>query len=69
MTAAVVKINAKQSSIKCCDHQTKQSKLDIYMRGAFQGKVIDFTDESVVQYDVQAVRNTSLDNDDNNDRK
>ena len=35
------------------------------MPGAFRGKVIDFTDEPVVQCD----KNTSLDNDDNNDRK
>ena len=32
-------------------------------------KVIDFTDEPVVQCDVQAVKNASLDNDDNDDRK
>ena len=39
------------------------------MPGAFRDKVIDFTDEPVVQCDVQAVKNTSLDNDDNDDRK
>ena len=31
--------------------------------------VIDFTDESVVQCDVPAVTNTTLDDDDNDDRK
>ena len=39
------------------------------MLGAFQDKVTDFTDLLVVQYDVQAVKNTSLDEDDNNDCK
>ena len=31
------------------------------MPGALRDKVIDFTDEPVVQYDVPAVINTSLD--------
>ena len=39
------------------------------MPGAFQDKVIDFIDEPLVQCDVQAVKHTSLDNDDNGDRK
>ena len=39
------------------------------MSGVFRDKVINFTDEPVVQCDVQAVKNTSLDNDDNDDRK
>ena len=38
------------------------------MSGALRDKVIDFTDEPVVQYDVPAVINTSLD-DDNDDYK
>ena len=48
----------------------KQNKLDIsYIPGAFWDKVIDFTDETVVQFDVQAVKNTSLDDDENDDCK
>ena len=48
----------------------KQSKLDIsYMPRVFWDKVIDFTDKLVVQCDVQAVKNTSLDNVDNDDCK
>ena len=39
------------------------------MPGAFRDKVIGFTDEPVVQCDVQAVKNTLLDNDDNDDCK
>ena len=39
------------------------------MPGAFWDKVTDFTDEPVVQCDVQAVKNTSLDNDGNGDCK
>ena len=39
------------------------------MQGVFQDKVIDFTDEPIIQYDVQAVKNTSVDNDDNHDGK
>ena len=45
-------------------------KSDIsYMPGALWDKVTDFTDESVVQRDVPAVKNTSLNDDDNDDRK
>ena len=48
----------------------KQNKLDIsYITGAFWDKVIDFTDETVVQFDDQAVKNTSLDDDENDDCK
>ena len=39
------------------------------MPGAFWDKVIDFTDKPVVQCDVHAVKNTSSDNDDNDDKK
>ena len=39
------------------------------MPGAFWDKVIDFTDKPVVQCDVQAVKNTSSNNDDNDDQK
>ena len=39
------------------------------MQGAFWDKVLDFTDEPVVQCDVLAVKNTSLNNDDNDDCK
>ena len=39
------------------------------MPGAFWHKVNDFTDEPEVQCDIQAVKNTSLNNDDNDDRK
>ena len=39
------------------------------MPGAFQDKVIDFIDEPVVQCDIQDVKNSSLDNDDNDDHK
>ena len=39
------------------------------MPGAFQDKVIDFTDQPVVQCDVPAVKNTSLDDDDNDAHK
>ena len=35
------------------------------MSGAYRDNVIDFKDEPVVQCDVQAVKYTSLDNDDN----
>ena len=49
----------------------KQSKSDIpHIPGALWGKVIDLTDEPAVQCDVPAVKNTSLDDDDNDhDRK
>ena len=40
----------------------------IYVRGIWD-KVIDFTDEPVVQCDVPAVRNISLGDDDNNNCK
>ena len=36
---------------------------------AFWDKVIDFTDEPVVQYDVSAVKNTSLEDGDNDNHK
>ena len=39
------------------------------MPGGFRDKVIGFTDKPVVQYDGQAVKTTSLDNDDNDGRK
>ena len=39
------------------------------MPGAFRDKVIDFTDKPVVQCDVEAVKNDSLDNADNDDCK
>ena len=39
------------------------------MPGGFLDNVIDFTDEPVVQCDVQVIKNTSLDNDDNDNRK
>ena len=39
------------------------------MPGALWDKFIDFTDEPVVQCDVLAVKKTSLDDDDNDDRK
>ena len=39
------------------------------MPGTFRDKVINFTDKSIFQCDVQAVKCTSLDNDDNDDRK
>ena len=39
------------------------------MPGAFWDKVIYFTDERVVQCDIKAVKNASLDNDDNDGHK
>ena len=39
------------------------------MLGAYWDKVIDFKDEPVVQCDIQVVKNTSLDNGDNDDCK
>ena len=39
------------------------------MADAFLDNVIDFTDEPVVRCDVPAVKNTLLDDSDNNDRK
>ena len=39
------------------------------MPRAFWDKVNDFTDEPVVQWDIQTVKNTSLDNDHNYDPK
>ena len=39
------------------------------MPEAFQDKAIDFTDELVVQLDLQTVKSTSLDNGDNDDCK
>ena len=39
------------------------------MPGAFWDKLINFTDEPVVQCDVPAVKNTLLDDDDNDDRQ
>ena len=51
-------------------NKTKQIRLDIsYIPGAFRDKVIDFTDKPVVQCDFQAVKYTSSNNDDNDDRK
>ena len=41
----------------------------IIMPGALWDKVIDFTDEPVVQRDVPTVKKTSLDDDDNDDCK
>ena len=50
--------------------EKNQSKSNIsYMPGVSWDNVIDFTDESVVQCDVPAVTNTTLDDDDNDDRK
>ena len=44
----------------------KQSKSGIlYMPGALWDKVIDLTDEPVVQCDAPGVKNTQLDDDDN----
>ena len=40
-----------------------------YVPGALWDKVIDFTDEPVVQCDVPAAKNTSWDDDDNDDCK
>ena len=37
------------------------------MPGVFLDKVIDFTDQPLVQWDVPAVKNTLLDEDDDND--
>ena len=37
------------------------------MAGAFWDKVIDFTDEKIVQCDVPAVENALLDDDDDDD--
>ena len=46
----------------------KQSKSDIsHIPRALWDKVIDFTDEPVVQCDILAVTNTSLDDDDDDD--
>ena len=46
----------------------KQSKSDIsHIPRALWDKVIDFTDQPVVQRDVLAVTNTSLDDDDDDD--
>ena len=68
--SAAVKVTSKQCGIKYCNHWKKTSKSDIsYMPGALWGKVIDFTDEPVVQCDALAVKNTSLDADDNDDCK
>ena len=39
------------------------------MPGVFWDKVIDFKNGPVVQYDVPALENTSLDDDDNDDNK
>ena len=43
--------------------------LDIYIPLALWDKVIDLTVEPVVQCNVPAVKNISLDDDDNNDCK
>ena len=45
-----------------------QSESNIYMPGALWDKIIEFTDEPVVQCDVPAAKSTLL-NDDNDDRK
>ena len=56
-----VEVTIKYCGIKYCDHWKKQSKSDIScIPGALWDKVIDFTDELVVQCDVPAVKNTSL---------
>ena len=50
--------------------EKKKHKPDIsYMPGAFWNEVIDFTDEQVIQCDVPAVKNDSLNDGDNSDRK
>ena len=49
---------------------TEKNKVSqTYMSGALWDKVIDFTNEPVVQFDVLALKNTSLDDDDNDDHK
>ena len=40
-----------------------------YMPGTFWDKVINFTDEPVSQCDVPTIKDTSLDDDDNDDCK
>ena len=50
--------------------EKKKSKSHIsYMPKTFWDKATDFTDEPVVQCDVPAVKNTSLDEGNNDDRK
>ena len=50
--------------------EKKQSKSGIsFMSGALWDKVIDFTDEPAVQCDVLAVKNNSLDDNDNDECK
>ena len=67
--SAVVKVTAKKCGIKFCEHWKIQSKSDIsYMPGKLWDKVIDHTDEPVVQFNVPAVKDASLD-DNNNDCK
>ena len=52
------------------DHWKKQSKSNVlYMPEALWEKVIDFTEEPVVQWDIPAVKNTLLDDDDNDASK
>ena len=49
---------------------TEKNKVSqTYMPGTLWDKVIDFTNEPVVQFDVLALKNTSLDDDDNDDHK
>ena len=66
---AVVKVTAKKRGIKFCEQWKKQSKSDIsYMPGELWDKVIDHTDEPVFQCNNPAVKDASLD-DNNNDCK
>ena len=64
-------LKSLQNKVKTNIAITKQNKTSqtYYMPGAFWDKVLDFTDEPVVQWDFQAVKNTSLDNDNNDGRK
>ena len=63
---AAIRVTSKESGIKHCDHwKEKKNKSDIsYMPGVFWDKVIDFTDESVVQCDLPAVKKYFMNNDD-----
>ena len=57
------------SNIGITDKNEKQVTHIIYMPEALSDKVTGVTDETVVQCDIPVVKNTSLDDDHNNDCK
>ena len=60
-----IKFVTKSSSIKYYDHWKK----NIYIPATLWDKITDFTDEPLIQCNLPAIKNTSLDDGDNGDHK